>query len=94
MRSGHLLEGSGVGYIPVAVLVGDGFGLFFVFGLFFGLFGLSVHNSGQMEIAGGRDESGGVEHPGFVVTCWVGGKFFERPASVFSRCIHGNTEKY
>jgi hypothetical protein len=62
--------------------------------LFFGLFGLSVHNSGQMEIAGGRDESGGVEHPGFVVTCWVGGKFFERPASVFSRCIHGNTEKY
>jgi len=58
---GHLLEGSGVGYIPVAVLVGDGFGLFF------GLFVLSVHNSGQMEIAGGRDESGGAEHPGFVV---------------------------
>ena len=73
MRGGHLLEGSGVGYIPVAVLVGDGFGffglfgLFFVFDLFFGLFGLSVHNSGQMEIAGGRDESGGAEHPGFVV---------------------------
>jgi len=64
VRGGHLLEGSGVGYIPVAVLVGDGFGLF---GLFFGLFVLSVHNSGQMEIAGGRDESGGVEHPGFVV---------------------------
>ena len=67
MRGGHLLEGSGVGYIPVAVLVGDGFGLFF------GLFVLSVHNSGQMEIAGGRDESGGAEHPGFVVTCWLGG---------------------
>jgi hypothetical protein len=36
------------------------------------LFGLRMHNSGQMEIAGGRDESGGVEHPGFAVTCWVG----------------------
>ena len=69
MRGGHLLEGSGVGYIPVAVLVGDGFGFFGLFGFvgLFDLFVLSVHNSGQMEIAGGRDESGGVEHPGFVV---------------------------